>query len=102
MCIRDSMVLGDISTGAEHDLKEATRLASKMVAHYGMSEELGPAYYEIDMEHPFLGARIAADRTTSDETVHSIEAEARALLGRALTAATEVLTKNRDRLDKLS
>ena len=38
----ERLVLGSISTGAENDLKEATRLASHMVAHYGMSERLGP------------------------------------------------------------
>src|SRR4029434_2743754 len=48
---------GDISTSAEHALREAARLASNMVAHYGMSDELGPAYYAVDVEHAFLGAR---------------------------------------------
>ena len=98
----ERLVLGDISTGAEHDLKEATRLASKMVAHYGMSQQLGPAYYEVDIEHPFLGARIGAERATSDATIYSIESEARELLGRALQAAVAALTAHRDRLDSLS
>jgi len=98
----ERLVLGDISTGAEHDLKEATRLASKMVAHYGMSEQLGPAYYEVDVDHPFLGARIGSERATSDATIHSIETEARELLGRALDAAVAALTRHRDRLDRLS
>ena len=31
-------------------------LAFKMVAHYGMSERLGPVYYEHEAEHPFLGS----------------------------------------------
>jgi cell division protease FtsH len=98
----EQVVLGDISTGAEHDLREATRLASKMVAHYGMSDELGPAYYAVDVEHAFLGARIASERTTSDATVHAIEVQARALLGRALAAATAAIGAHRDRLDRLS
>jgi cell division protease FtsH len=98
----EQVVLGDVSTGAEHDLREATRLASKMVAHYGMSEELGPAYYAIDVEHPFLGARIATERTTSDATVHAIEDQARGLLGRALAAATAAIGAHRERLDRLS
>jgi hypothetical protein len=29
---------------------------------YGMSKTLGPTYYEHDVEHPFLGQRIATDR----------------------------------------
>ena len=98
----ERLVLGDISTGAEHDLREATRLASKMVAHYGMSDELGPAYYDVDIEQPFLGARIAGERMTSDATVHAIENEARHLLADALEAATSTITKQRERLDRLS
>ena len=42
----ERIVLGSVSTGAENDLKEATRLATQMVANYGMSERLGPVYYE--------------------------------------------------------
>jgi cell division protease FtsH len=98
----EQSVLGDISTGAEHDLREATRLASKMVAHYGMSDELGPAYYAIDVEHAFLGARIASDRMTSDATVHAIEREARRLLATALATATAMVATHRDRLGRLS
>ena len=98
----EQAVLGEVSTGAEHDLREATRLASKMVAHFGMSAELGPAYYAIDVEHPFLGARIAADRTTSDATVNAIEAAARALLSTALAEAAAALAAHRERLDRLA
>jgi cell division protease FtsH len=98
----ERLVLGDISTGAEHDLKEATRIAQKMVAHYGMSEKLGPAHYDVDAAHPFLGARVGADHSTSEATVHAIEAEARKLLSDALVVATDALVDQRERLDKLT
>jgi cell division protease FtsH len=97
----EQVVLGDISTGAEHDLREATRLATKMVAHFGMSEQLGPTYHELEVEHPFLGARMGADRTTSDATVHAIEVEARALLASVLERATSMIEAHRERLDAL-
>jgi cell division protease FtsH len=94
-------VLGDVSTGAEHDLREATRLASKMVAHYGMSDALGPVHYDVHEEHPFLGQRIATDGGTSDATVHAIEDEARKLLARALAAASSTISAYRAKLDAL-
>jgi cell division protease FtsH len=97
----EQIVLGEISTGAENDLSEATRLASKMVAHYGMSEALGPVHYDIHGDHAFLGQRIATESGTSDATVHAIETEARALLGRALVDATSLITAHRARLDRL-
>jgi cell division protease FtsH len=98
----EGLVLGEVSTGAENDLKEATRLASKMVAHYGMSKALGPVYFEHDVEHPFLGQRIATEGGTSDATLHGIEREMREILSQALHGAAELLKEHRSDLDRLS
>lgn len=94
-------VLGDVSTGASNDLREATKLATQMVAHFGMSKKLGAVYYEHEMEHPFLGQRIATEAGTSDATISSIETEARAVLAHALHGAEKLLTSRRDKLDAL-
>ena len=97
----ERLVLGSISTGAENDLKEATRLASHMVAHYGMSERLGPVYYDHEEEHPFLGQRIGTAGGTSPSTITAIEEEARRLLARALEEAETLLKQRRPELDRL-
>jgi cell division protease FtsH len=97
----ERLILGSISTGAENDLKEATRLAAHMVAHYGMSERLGPAYYDHEAEHPFLGQRMGTNSGTSASTIGAIEEEARRILGRSLEEASATLTKQRAELDRL-
>jgi cell division protease FtsH len=97
----ERVILGDTSTGAENDLKQATELASKMVAHWGMSEKFGPVYYEHHAEHPFLGQRIAADTAASDATVHAIEGESRRILTEALDQAQQCIREHRERFDKL-
>jgi len=97
----ERVVDGDSSTGAENDLREATRLATRMVAHYGMSEALGPAYYEFQQEHAFLGHRIATESGTSDVTIHAIEREAGRLLSGALAAAESAIESHRGELDRL-
>ncbi|MEO8900436.1 MAG: ATP-dependent zinc metalloprotease FtsH [Polyangiaceae bacterium] len=97
----EQVVLGSSSSGAENDLKRATELAFKMVAHFGMSERIGPVYYEHKSEHPFLGQTIASDGSTSDATVHVIEQEARTLLTEALATAKTVVSAHRDALDAL-
>src|SRR5688572_5548639 len=37
----ERLIIGNISSGVENDLKRATELAFKMVAHWGMSERVG-------------------------------------------------------------
>ncbi len=97
----ESLVLGDVSSGAADDLRKATELAFEMVAHYGMSERLGPVYYEHRTTHPFLGQQLAMDGSTSDGTVHAIEEEARLVLSDALRVARGILSAHRRTLDDL-
>jgi cell division protease FtsH len=97
----ETVILGAPSSGAENDLRRATELAIKMVAHFGMSENVGPVFYEHHNEHPFLGQMIATEGGTSDATVHLIEQEARRLLGRAAEDAKKTIAQHRDALDRL-
>jgi cell division protease FtsH len=97
----EQAILGDISTGAEQDLREATRIAKRMVARYGMSEDIGPVYFEHEEEHAFLGQRIASDSGTSDATVYRIESEARLLLREMLARARATIEVHRDSLERL-
>jgi cell division protease FtsH len=98
----EQLVLGEVSTGAESDLKQAADLATEMVAHYGMSERLGPVYFEHHVEHPFLGKRVATEGGASDVTAHTIEKETQRLMGEALGAARAVVGQHRAALDRLA
>jgi cell division protease FtsH len=97
----ERLLLGSVSTGAENDLREATGLASRMVAQWGMSKRLGPVYYDHQAEHPFLGQRMAMDGGTSAATAAAIEEEARGILSRALDEASTLLVSHRPELDRL-
>ena len=97
----ERLVFGKVSTGAENDLKQATKIATKMVAHYGMSKTFGPVYREHDAEHPFLGQRIATDAGVSDATIHAIEDEARKVLQKGLDEASRLLEVRRAELERL-
>ncbi len=97
----ERVVLGDVSSGAADDLKKATELAHKMVAHFGMSERVGPVFHEHKTDHPFLGQRLATESGTSDATVHAIEEETRKILAAAVESATQDLKQHREPYDRL-
>ena len=98
----ETAVLGDPSSGAEHDLKAATELAFDMVAHYGMSESIGPVYHQHRTEQAFLGQTLAVEGATSDATVHSIEQEVQRVLAEAKEAATQTIRAHRPAFDRLA
>ena len=95
----EMVMLGDISSGAENDLKKATELAFKMVANFGMSELVGPVFHEHRTEHPFLGQMLATEGSTSDATVHVIEQETRRMLAEAAASAKQTITAHRAEME---
>lgn len=97
----EDLVLDDVSTGAENDLREATRIATRMVAHYGMSDVIGPVYVEHEAQHPFLGHRVATGGGASDATVFRIENEVRLLLREMLANARATIRQHREELECL-
>ena len=97
----ERVVLGSVSSGAENDLKRATEIAFKMVAHFGMSAQIGPVFHEHKVEHPFLGQRLAMEGGTSDATVRQIEDEVRSLIITAQREAERRIGEHRAALDGL-
>jgi cell division protease FtsH len=97
----ENMVYGNISSGSEQDLRQATDFAYRMVAHYGMSERVGPMFHEQRVEHPFLGQRLATEVGLSDETAHEIEQEARRILSDAAELAKRAVSEKRATLERL-
>ena len=55
----EEIVFGDVTTGAENDLLEATRLARRMVTRWGMGK-LGLVAFRVDEQQPFLGYELYA------------------------------------------
>jgi cell division protease FtsH len=99
----ERLVLDELSAGAENDLKEATRLARKMVSHWGMSERLGPVAFHIIDDHPFLGREIVQEhREFSEHTARLIDEEVTRILHEAEDRAETLLGENRHKLQLLA
>ena len=97
----ETLVYGNVSSGSEQDLRQATDFAFRMVAHYGMSPRIGPVFHEQRLEHPFLGQRLATDTGLSDQTAHEIEGEARRMLSESVEDAKNILESRRAMLESL-
>ncbi|MFT5326564.1 MAG: cell division protease FtsH [Planctomycetaceae bacterium] len=98
----EKMEFDEYSAGAEDDIKRATQIARGMVAHWGMSDAIGPVAYRQGEHHPFLGKEIHESREFSEETAHLIDQEIKRFLHAAQKQATEVLMEHRAELDCVS
>jgi len=100
--VAEKIVFNDISSGAQNDLKEATSLAEKMVAQWGMSDKVGPINLGRGEEHPFLGRELSLPKRYSEEMAWLMDQEIQRLIIDAESRATEILTGKRDTLDALA
>jgi cell division protease FtsH len=100
----EEVMLGEITSGAENDLKEATRLARRMVTEWGMGENTGVVAYELDNANPFLGQPSLGEhnRLYAEATAQRVDAEVERLLEQAHALARTVLTEHRDALERLA
>ncbi len=98
----EKLAFNEFTAGAEDDLKKATHLARNMVAHWGMSERLGPVTFRTDEDHPFLGKEMAGPRQFSEHTAQIIDEEVVRILGDASEKARKILGQHRDKLNKLA
>lgn len=96
--VSESLILDDISSGAENDLQRATDIVRTMITEYGMSEELGPLTYSHPKEEVFLGRDLARDRNYSEEVAYSIDKEARRIIQHCYDQAKQLLEENINKL----
>jgi cell division protease FtsH len=100
--VAEKIVFNDISSGAQNDLKEATALAEKMVAQWGMSEKIGPVNLGRGEEHPFLGRELAQPKRYSEEMAWLMDQEIIEIIKQAESKAEEIILNNREVLDNLA
>jgi cell division protease FtsH len=94
----EEIVYGEITTGAESDLDQATRLARQMVGRWGMSPAVGPVSVlpPPGQEQPFGGDGVAP------ATKELIDQEVRRLVEDCYGDAIDTLRSNREQLDRLA
>jgi cell division protease FtsH len=94
----EELIFKEISTGAQNDIEEATKLARKMVTSYGMSSKLGPRTFGDRQEMVFLGREISEQKDYGDRIADLIDDEVDRIIRDAHKTARSILTKNKARL----
>ena len=94
-------LLGNVSSGADDDIAQATSLARAMVSRWGMSSKIGPVDLRDTEEHPFLGREMAQPRHFSENSAKLVDEAVKEILGNAEKQAIELIAKHREQLDHL-
>jgi len=94
-------IFGDISTGASNDLREATRLARRLIMEYGMAEKLIPRTFGEKEELIFLGREIHEQRDYSEKVAEAIDEEISQFINEAMKTATNIIKKKKPKLEKI-
>jgi AFG3 family protein len=85
-----------ISTGAQNDLQQITRIAYAMVTVYGMNDKVGNiSFYDPQQENNFT-------KPYSDETAKMIDHEVRLLIDDAYEKTKKLLEDKREDVEKLA
>ena len=95
--VAESLVLGDISTGAQNDLSRVTKIAKAMVMKYAMSDNLGSMSYDTEDE-VFLGRDFTSMKNYSEHVAAEIDREVRNIVDSAYDKAKTLLEEHLDKL----
>jgi cell division protease FtsH len=85
----ERVVYGDVTTGAESDIRQLTMIARSMVTRWGMSDAVGPVF--LDSENPYV----------PEQHLEAVDSEVRRIVDTAEERTVALLQANRSRLDAL-
>lgn len=98
--VAEKIAFGQTSTGAEEDIRQATKIARDMVTKYGMSD-LGPVeFMEGDEVNKYLGYDYRL-RPFSEKTAAAVDDQVLAIINKAYKRAENILIEKRKKLDEV-
>ena len=91
-----------VTTGAQSDIEQATRMARAMVTRFGMSDSLGPIAYAENQEEVFLGHSVSRTQNISEATAKKIDDEIHRIIDETYNRARDILTSRQSDLNVLA
>jgi cell division protease FtsH len=96
--IAEELIYGEVSTGAQDDLRKATDMARSMIKAYGMSPKLGQVSFESEGRSPFLQTAQSSAGDYSELTAHDIDCEIRRIIDQQSDRVHIILEARRETL----
>ena len=102
--VAEELTFGEenVTSGAQSDIEQATKLARAMVTRWGYSKELGTVAYGDNQEEIFLGHSVTRNQNVSEATSQKIDAEIRKLVESGHAMATRILKGKQKELEVLA
>ena len=102
--VAEELIFGkaNITSGASSDIRQATKLARRMVTQWGFSDVLGTVSYGDNEQEVFLGHSVARSQNVSEETARIIDAEVKRLVTDGWNEARKILKRKSGDLEKLA
>jgi cell division protease FtsH len=100
--IAEEMFCDDISSGAQSDIQQATRIAKQMILTWGMSDKLGLISYGPDSGLKDMIYVMPGEKEYSEKTGEVIDSEVKKITDQAYKQAKELIESNKDQLDRIA
>jgi cell division protease FtsH len=98
----EEVVFQEPTTGAENDIDQATKLARRMAAAWGMVDAIGPVHFDGEgSSNVFLGRDIVQSRDFAEQTAARIDQAVTELIGQAHGQARTIIEEHRGELDQI-
>ena len=95
--VAEEIMFNEVTTGAQNDFEQATKIARAMVTEYGMSD-LGPIQFEEQQSSVFLGRDYNKAQNFSHEVAKQIDEEVRKIITTQYEVTKKIIKENVDLL----
>ena len=100
--IAEEIFCDDISSGAQSDIQQSTKIAKQMILTWGMSKDLGPISYGPDSGLKDMMYIMPGEKEYSEKTAEAIDTEVKKITGEAYKQAMELVLSNKDKLERIA
>ncbi|NDB87232.1 MAG: cell division protein FtsH, partial [Alphaproteobacteria bacterium] len=101
--VAEEIFVGDMSSGAQMDISQATKIVRSMVCEWGMSDKLGTVNYNGTNENVFLARDMGhSTKYYSEHFAAMIDEEVRSIITKSLDKGRELVKLNSKKLEAIA